>query len=66
MSQAVCGEEALSSSGVSEWLKRIKDGREDLQDDPRRGRPSTSLNADTIANDRGMLTRDPRWALRMM
>jgi hypothetical protein len=33
-----------------DWFKGFKDGSEDLQDDPRSGRPSTSLNADTIAN----------------
>jgi hypothetical protein len=35
---------------VFEWFKGFKDGREDLQDDPRSGSPSTSGNADTIAN----------------
>lgn len=41
MSQTIRGGGALSSS-ASEWFKRFKDGREDLQDDPRSGRPSTS------------------------
>jgi hypothetical protein len=51
MLQTVYVDEALSRSNVFEWFKRIKDGREGLQNDPRRGRPSTSRNADTIAND---------------
>jgi hypothetical protein len=51
---------------VFEWIKRFKDEREDLQGDPRSGRPSTSLNADIIADVREMLTRDRRWALRRM
>jgi hypothetical protein len=51
---------------VFEWFKRFKDWREVLQDDPRSERPSTSRNADTIANVRKMVTRDRRWALRMM
>jgi transposase len=58
MLHKLCGDEALSRSSVFEWLKLFKDGREDLQDDPRSGRPSTSRNADTITNVREMVTRD--------
>jgi hypothetical protein len=36
------GEECLSRTGVSEWHKRFKEGPESLQDDERKGRPSTS------------------------
>jgi transposase len=58
--QSVYDDEALSHSSVLvfEWFKRFKDGREDLQDDPRSGRPSTSQNSDTIVNVREMVTRD--------
>jgi hypothetical protein len=49
-----------------EWNKRLKDGSEYLQSDPRSRSPSDSLNADTIANVREMVTRDRRWALRMV
>jgi transposase len=59
-------QEALSRSSVSEWFKPFKDGREDLQDNPRSGRPSASQNADTIVNVREMMTRDHQWALKMM
>jgi hypothetical protein len=51
---------------VFELFKRFKDGREDLQDDPRSRRPSASRNADAMANIREMAVRDHRWALRMM
>jgi hypothetical protein len=54
--QAVYGDETLSHRNVFEWFKRFKDGREDLQDDPRSRRPSASRNADTIANVREMVT----------
>jgi transposase len=57
---------AYGDRSVCEWFKRFKDGREDLQDDPRSGRPSTFRNADTIANVREMVTRDRRLILRMM
>jgi transposase len=66
MLQTGHGDEVLSRSSVFEWFKRLKDGPEDLQDDPRSGGPSTSRNADTIANVREMVTRDRRLTLRMM
>jgi hypothetical protein len=50
MLQTVYSDEALSRSGASEWFKRFKDGRENLQYDPRSGRPSASRNTDIIAN----------------
>jgi transposase len=46
MLQTVYGDEALSHSSVFELFKRFKEEREDLQDDPRSGRPSTSRNED--------------------
>jgi hypothetical protein len=66
MLQIVCGDEALSCSSVSEGFKRLKDGREDFQDEQEVGCPSTSRNADTITNVRETVTRDRRRALRMM
>jgi hypothetical protein len=50
MLQTVCGDEVLSHNSVSEWFKPFKDGREDLQDDPRSGCPLSSRKADTIVN----------------
>jgi transposase len=66
MLQNVYGDESSSRSSVFEWFKRFKDGREDHQDDPRSGRPSTSRNADTVENVPEMVTRDRRLALRVM
>jgi hypothetical protein len=66
MLQTVHSDEALSRSSVFERFKRFEDGREDLQDDSRSGRPSTSRNADTIANVREMVTRDGRLTFRML
>jgi hypothetical protein len=62
----VYGDEVLSRSRVSEWLKWFKDGREDLQNDPRSRCPSTSRNSDTIANIHEAVTRGRRLAIRMM
>jgi transposase len=35
------GEYAMKESSVLEWHRRFKEGREDAQDDPRRGQPKT-------------------------
>ena len=37
------GEFAMSKTRVYEWYKRFQDGREDVEDDERPGRPSTSI-----------------------
>jgi transposase len=42
MLKSAYGEECLSRISVFEWHKRFKEGRESLQDDERKGRPSTS------------------------
>jgi transposase len=42
MIQEAYGDSALSYSQVSRWLKLFKNGREEVEDDPRSGRPSTS------------------------
>jgi len=35
------GEYALKKSSVFEWHRQFKEGREDVQDDPRSGKPKT-------------------------
>jgi len=35
------GEYAMKKSRVFEWHRRFKEGREDVQDDPRSGQPKT-------------------------
>jgi transposase len=35
------GEYGMKKSSVFEWHRRFKEGREDMQDDPRRGQPKT-------------------------
>jgi len=37
----VYGDECLSRSQAFEWFKRFKEGREEIGDDQRSGRPST-------------------------
>lgn len=49
MLQTVYGDDTLGRSCVSEWFKWYENGCEDLQDDPRSRRFSTSRNAETGA-----------------
>jgi hypothetical protein len=37
----VYGEYAMKKSRVCEWHRPLKEGREDVQDDPRNGQPKT-------------------------
>ena len=54
MLQQVYQEQTLSRSTVFLWHKRFKEGCEDVENDPRGGRPSTSRN-ETIFDVRGMV-----------
>ena len=40
--QSVYGDDCLCRTTVFEWYKRFKEGREDVEDDERPGRPVTS------------------------
>ena len=43
----VYGEHAMSSSVVRRWVRLFNEGRENVHDDPRRGRPSV-VNEDLV------------------
>ncbi|GBM63584.1 Putative uncharacterized protein FLJ37770 [Araneus ventricosus] len=59
----VYGVEAVSKKCVFEWFKRFRDGKEDVKDEPRSGRPPTSTTPDKV---RRMLADDRRLPLRMI
>ena len=54
MLQQVYQKQTLSRSTVFLWHKRFKEGREDVEDDHRGGKPSTSRN-ETFFDVRGMV-----------
>ncbi|GBN67075.1 Putative uncharacterized protein FLJ37770 [Araneus ventricosus] len=58
--------DTVSKKRVFEWLKRFRDGKEDVKDEPRSGRPPTSTTPDNIERVRRMLADDRRLSLRMM
>lgn len=64
MLQQVYGDECLSRTRVFEWHKRFKEGREDVEDDPRPGRPSTSKTDDNIEKIGSLIRQDRRLSIR--
>ena len=66
MLQKVYGEETMSRTCAFEWRKRFKDGREEVEDDPRSGRPSTSRMADNIGCVKQMVRADRPLTVRMI
>ena len=58
--QHVFGESTPHRNTVLRWMKRFRDGREDLKDDEREGRPSTSVNAENVAAIQNILEKDRR------
>jgi len=46
------GEYAMKKSSVFEWHRRFKEGREDVQDDPRSGQPKTQRTDANVDRER--------------
>ncbi len=59
-------EYAMSRAMVLMWHKRFKDGREDVEDDDRAGRPATSRNERNLAKFRKVLNSDRRLSIRLI
>lgn len=58
--QNVYGDSSPSRAVVYRWIRRFKDGRNDLQDDQREGRPSAPKNAQNIELVRNLVEEDRR------
>jgi len=48
MVNAAYGDQALSRSNVLRWYGRFLDGREDIEEDPRSGRPTECRNDNNV------------------
>ncbi|KAJ8935472.1 hypothetical protein NQ318_009597 [Aromia moschata] len=59
-------EDALSDRQVSRWHKAFLDGREEVDDEDRAGRPSTTTTADNVTRVRELLNSDRRLSVRLM
>ena len=64
--QQAYGDSALSYTQVSRWLKAFKDGREEVEDKLRSGRPSTSSTDDNVSRVCDCLNSDRRMSVRMI
>ncbi|GFU20161.1 protein GVQW3 [Trichonephila clavipes] len=56
--------ECLSRAQVFEWFKRFKDGRQDVEDDSRSGRPSTSKTDEDVEKVASLIRSDRRLSIR--
>lgn len=59
-------DECMSRTQVSSWYKRFKDGRTDINDNPKSGRPSIAINDELINKVRTKMASDPTTTMRMM
>ena len=41
--EKVYGDSALKKSGICKWIRQLREGRDTVTDDPKSGRPSTSV-----------------------
>ena len=65
--QRAYGEHSLSRSQVFRWHKSFLEGREQVEDEPRAGRPSTtSKTDDNVERVRYLVRADRRLTLRMI
>ena len=58
------GESAMSKTRVYEWYKRFQDGREDVEDAERSGRPSTSTTDENVEKVKEIVMNDRRITIR--
>jgi len=64
MLSAVYGEGTLSRSTLFEWIGRFREGREDVLDDERRGRPRTARQPAVVAKIESKMNEDRRRTIR--
>ena len=59
-------EYAIKKSSVSEWHRRFKEGREDVQDDLRSGQPKTQRRDENVERVRTLVRSDRRLGARVI
>jgi len=59
-------DDTLLSTVVFEWHKAFKEGRENVEDDPRSGRPVLSTNDQNVEVVRAVIAKDRRLSVRMI
>ena len=61
----VYGDDCMSLTQVCQWFIRFKNGREDLNDDLRPGRPEVSNRAGLVEKVREIIGMDANFTTRM-
>ena len=56
----------MSRTQVYTWFTRFKNGRDDLNDDPRPGRPEASNRAELVEKVREIIAIDANFTVRML
>ena len=64
--QEVYGDDTMSRTRLFEWNKRLKEGREEVEDDHWSGRPSTSRTDKNVKRVRQKVRSDRRLTVRMI
>ena len=64
--QQAYGEECMSRARVFEWHKRFREGREEVEDDPKSGRPLSAKTDRNIELVNQLVRQDRRLTIRMM
>ena len=62
----VYGDDFMSRTQVYTWFTRFKNGRDDLNDDPRPGRPEASNRAELVQKVREIIAIDASFTVRML
>ena len=66
MLRNVYGDSSMSRTRVFEWHKRFVEGREDVEGDPKKGRPCTSTTDTNIEKVRQLVRSDRRLTIRVI
>ena len=64
--QEVYGDDTMSRTCLLEWRRRFKEGREEVEDDHRNGRPFTSRTDENVERVRQKVGSDRRLTVRMI
>ena len=64
--QEVYGDDTMSRTRLIEWHRRFKEGREQVEDDHKSGRPSTSRTDENVERVRQKVQSDRRLTVRMI
>ena len=64
--QEVYGDAMMSRTRIFEWHKRFREGREDVEDDPKSGRPTTSRTNKNVEHVREKVRSNRRLTVRMI